>query len=67
MGELVTKLRVGVLDAVVDVHAALRERDLVEEAVEGLAAGFDRALGPGFADGGAEGVGVDGVGGRERG
>ena len=60
-----TKPRVGVLASVVDVGAAFREGDLVEEAVEGLATGFDGALGPGFADGGAEGLGVDGVGGWE--
>ena len=65
--ELVTKPRVGVLASVVDVGAALGERDLVDHAVEGLAAGFDGALGPGFAHGGAEGLGVDCVGGRERG
>lgn len=67
VGRLVTKPRVGVLASVVDVGAALGEGDLVEEAVEGLAAGFNGALAPGFADGGAEGLGVDGVGGRERG
>ncbi len=49
----------------VDVGAAFGERDLVDHAVEGLAAGFDGALGPGFADGGAEAGGIDLLWGRE--
>lgn len=50
-----------------DVEAAGGEGDLLQKLVEGLSAGFEGAVGPGFEDGGAEGFEVDVGGGRERG
>ena len=44
-----------------DVETSWGEGDALQELVEGLAAGFEGASGPGFQDGGAEGGEVDGV------